>query len=121
MSRFSRPQFTTPAIPKPPAAVSRVNALVAQGKALVNSFVQVPTLSLGAFLSMTPAVAQARARLAIQKQNLLKAKVRLLAMVPVPPMPDLGVTPADLKAYREEAASLLNQAKSATDEFGRPR
>lgn len=121
MSRFTRPTFTTPAIPKPPAAVARVNALVAQAKALVNSFVQIPTLSIGAFLSMIPAVARARAQIAIQEQNLLKTKARLLAMVPVPPIPDLGVSLEELKAYRDEANNLLNQAKSATDEFDRLR
>jgi hypothetical protein len=121
VSRFSRPSFTAPKIPSPPPAVGRVNTLVSQAKALVNSVVRLPTFSLAAFLSVNPAVAQARAQLAAQKENLLKAKIRARALIPVPPVPDLGVTPAQLAAYRAEAEGLLRQAESKVDEFGRPR
>lgn len=121
MSRFARPNFTTPKIPTPPPAVGRVNALIAQVKALVDSAVRLPAFSLASFLQVNPTIAQVRAQAAVQKENLLKAKMRSRALVPVPPVPDLGVTPAQLAAYRAEAAGLLRQAESTVDEFGRPR
>jgi hypothetical protein len=120
MSRFARPAFSTPKIPSPPPAAGTVNRVVAQAKALINSALRLPTLTLSSF-QVNPALAQIRAQAAVQKENLLKAKARARALAPVPPTPDLGVTPSQLAAYRAEASGLLRQADSALDEFGRPR
>lgn len=118
MSRFSRPTFQAPALPTPPAAVARPSTAVTALKALTAVTPRPSSLSIGNF-SVNAGLAQARSRLAGQKQAALKAKAR--ALPAIPPVPSsVAASPTALRSLQESTNQLFSAA-STVDEFGLPR
>lgn len=116
MSRFARPRFATPKIPTPPRALAQIVVAAGVVKGLVSLAAKVQGFSLGSFLQ-SPALAQAKARLASDKMNATKTK--LLARTPKPAIPDgIQANPAQLSAYATEAQSLFTAKGDGVDEFG---
>lgn len=114
MTRFARPPLAIPKIPTPPKVLvlPRFVLLIA---ALKNAIPVFRGFSLGSFLSVNPLLVQIKAQEAVVKENLLKAKMRIKAAIPVPPVPPplLQIDLAALQEYRAQTEAMFNQAQMA--------
>jgi len=118
MSRFRRPTFVTPAIPKPPAAVNRVRAITTQITGLVSAIPKIPGLSLSGF-NPNVALAQVKVQAVSRGQQLLVTKLAALPSIPAIPE-GVQADLASVQAYQEALNSLLTGFSLPIDEFGRP-
>ena len=128
MSRFRRPQFTAPKIPKPPKAFAQLLPIIAIVQGVLPILAQVQGIGLTSFL-VNIGLAQVKAQKASLQQRLLKLEIvnkarKRVQNLPIPPA--LQVDPREVLAYAQEMralaqdprAALEGRVRSAVDEFG---
>ena len=74
MSRFTRPAFTAPKVPKPPKALATILPIIARVTALLPVVMAIRSVGIQSFL-INGALAQAKSRIPELKQRLLKSKI----------------------------------------------
>jgi hypothetical protein len=128
MSRFQRPQFVAPVLPKPPKVFGLVNTVVAVPAKLKDAVIKArkPKLVVGAFSTVAAAAALKRAYESKAAHASAKARMEQADVVPILPAA-LAATPQavqdHLRVVREyeAAAKGVFDQKSSVDEFGKPR
>lgn len=129
MSRFQRPQFTAPKIPKPPKAFAQLLPIIAIVQGVLPIVARVRGISLTTSFFVNAGLAQLMANRAAIQQRLMKLEIvnkarKRMQNVPIPPA--LQVDPREVLAYAQEMralaqdprAALEGRVRSAVDEFG---
>jgi hypothetical protein len=124
VSRFTRPAFTAPKVPKPPKALATILPIIARVTALLPVVMAIRSVGIQSFL-INGALAQAKSRIPELKQRLLKSKIVAKIQPPAIP-PALNVNPLEYLEYAREMqalaanprAALEGKVRSKVDEFG---